>query len=133
MIKYLVLFKFITCNSVLMCPSIPTSTHRESSYQIEIFSSLKKRRKKLQPRTNFLTLRKVAARALSAATAAGAGERNWSTYSFFVNRNRNFLKPERVDAIPLGVLPSFQDDSSEKNQNGPVYFESWYIQNIVPA
>ena len=85
-----------------MCPSNPTSTHRETPYEIEIFSSLKKRRKKLQPRTDFLTLRKVAARALSAPTAAGAGERNWSTYSFIVNINRNFLKLERVDATPPG-------------------------------
>ena len=41
-------------------------------------------------------------RALSAATAADAGERNWSTYSFIVNRNRDFLKPERVDTPPPG-------------------------------
>ena len=33
-------------------------------------------------------LRKVAVRALSAPTAAGAGEMNWSTYSFIVNRKR---------------------------------------------
>jgi hypothetical protein len=31
----------------------------------------------------------------SGPTAAGAGETNWSSYSFIVNRSRNRLKPER--------------------------------------
>ena len=37
-------------------------------------------------------LRKVAVCALSAPTSAGAGERNWSTYSLIVSRDLNRLQ-----------------------------------------
>ena len=44
-------------------------------------------------------LAKVAIRALSAPTAAGAGERNWSTYGFIVSRLRNKLSALRAKKL----------------------------------
>jgi hypothetical protein len=44
-------------------------------------------------------LQKVAVRALSAPVAAGAGERNWSTFGFIVSQKRNRLSSQRAEKL----------------------------------
>ena len=41
-------------------------------------------------------LREIAMRVLAQPVGAGAGERNWSTYSFIVDKRRNRLSVDRA-------------------------------------